>query len=204
VALDWRDRVSSQASSTDLSAGCARTRAPEVNNLDTSSRHSASERFVFENIPCGEFRAIALLMGSRAPPGPRVSARCVRFLSSLPCPAARLLPLARTPPVNRASLTTLCLPRWNEPRFHVHARDPTPTSRSRDQTTLRPLLAISCLLLVGCGSNRFGPVDEGPTGGRCHGQVVTRTYATNVGAMPVELTLEAGQRRHYGRCPHSG
>ena len=56
-------------------------------------------------------------------------------------------------------------------------------------TTLRSLLAIACLLLVGCGTTVSAPSAKVPPAvdvtGRWSG-----TYVTNVGTMPVELTLK--------------
>jgi len=56
-------------------------------------------------------------------------------------------------------------------------------------TTLRPLLAMTCLLLAGCAGAASAPVAKMPptvdVTGRWSG-----TYATNVGPMPVELSLK--------------
>ena len=56
-------------------------------------------------------------------------------------------------------------------------------------TARRSLLALTCLLLVGCGSTASTPSAKVPPAvdvtGRWSG-----TYTTNVGPMPVELTLK--------------
>jgi hypothetical protein len=56
-------------------------------------------------------------------------------------------------------------------------------------TTLRSLLAISCLLLVGCGSTASAPSVKAPPAVDVTGKW-SGTYATNVGPLPVELTLK--------------
>jgi len=74
-------------------------------------------KVVFENIPCG-VPGDRFSHGSRAPPV-QGSAVVAPIFPSLPGCASTAS--GTDPPVTRASLTTLCLPRWNEPRFHVHA-----------------------------------------------------------------------------------
>jgi len=74
-------------------------------------------KVVFENIPCG-VPGDRFTHGSRAPPV-QGSAVVAPIFPSLPGCASTAS--GTDPPVTRASLTTLCLPRWKEPRFHVHA-----------------------------------------------------------------------------------
>ena len=56
-------------------------------------------------------------------------------------------------------------------------------------TARRSLLALTCLLLIGCGTTASTPSAKVPptvdVSGRWSG-----TYTTNVGPMPVELTLK--------------
>jgi len=50
-------------------------------------------------------------------------------------------------------------------------------------TTLRPLLAISCLLVVGCSSTASAPSTKAPPAVDVTGKW-SGTYATNVGPCP--------------------
>ena len=94
---------------------------------DTAVAHAAQRshitplprpaKVVFENIPCG-VPGDRFTHGSRAPPVQGSAVVAPIFPSLLGCASTAS---GRDPPVTRASLTTLCLPRWNEPRFHVHA-----------------------------------------------------------------------------------
>ena len=56
-------------------------------------------------------------------------------------------------------------------------------------TTLRPFLAIACLLLVGCAGAASAPAAKAPPTVDVTGKW-SGTYATNVGPMPVELSLK--------------
>jgi hypothetical protein len=94
---------------------------------DTAVAHAAQRSHItplphlakvaLENIPCGVPRD-CFTHGSRAPPV-QGSVMVAPIFPSLPGCASTTS--GTDPPVTRASLTTLCLPRWNEPRFHVHA-----------------------------------------------------------------------------------
>ena len=94
---------------------------------DTAVAHAAQRSHItplprlakvaLENIPCGVPRD-CFTHGSRAPPV-QGSAVVAPIFPSLPGCASTTS--GTDPPVTRASLTTLCLPRWNEPRFHVYA-----------------------------------------------------------------------------------
>jgi len=79
--------------------------------------HPRLAKVALENIPCGVPRD-CFAHGSRAPPV-QGSAVVAPIFPSLPGCASTAS--GRDPPVTRASLTTLCPPRGNEPRFHVYA-----------------------------------------------------------------------------------